>query len=135
MGAPDRIADANFLWDRGRRGSALLLACTAVAARARRQHPDANDGDGFRRLIRDSLSLEVSVEFRGRQEPIEQLLYKWVRCELVHTAAVALDIEIDDELGPGLVIRGGGAPEYILRLSPGWFEFLTAVAVGDEASS
>jgi hypothetical protein len=112
-----------------------LLACTVVAARARRQYPDAGDGDGFRRLIRESLSVELSVEFRGQQQPIEQLLYKWVRYELVHTAAVALDIEIDDELGPGLVIRAGGAPEYILKLSPGWFEFLVSVAAGEEASS
>lgn len=128
MGAPDRIEDARFLWDQGRRGSGLLLACAAVAAQARREYPKAGDGEGFRRLIRESLSFELSVEFRGEQRPIEQLLYKWVRCELMHTAAVPLDIEIDDELGDGLALRAGGAPEYVVKLSPGWFDFLLSVA-------
>jgi hypothetical protein len=135
MGAPDRIEDARFLWDRGRRGSGLLLACAAVAARARREHPDAGDGDGFRRLIRESLSIELSVEFRGQLRPIEQLLYKWVRCELMHTAAVSVDIEVDDQLGEELALRAGGAPEHVLKLSPGWFDFLISVATAEKAKT
>jgi hypothetical protein len=79
-------------------------------------------------LIRDALSVQISVEFRGEQCPIEHLLYKWVRCELMHNAAVPLDIEIDDQLGPGLTVRAGGAPEYLLKLSPGWFDFLVDLA-------
>jgi hypothetical protein len=128
VGASDRIQDAEFLWQQGRRGSGLLLACAAVAARARRDYPTAKDGEAFRRLIRDALSVQISVEFRGEECPIEQLLYKWVRCELMHNAAVPLDIEIDDQLGPGLTVRAGGAPEYLLKLSPGWFDFLVGLA-------
>jgi hypothetical protein len=129
MGALERIEDARFLWDQGRRGSGLLLVCAAVAARARREYPEARDGDGFRRLIRESLSARLSVEFRGEQRPIEQLLYRWVRCELVHNASVPLDIEIDDDLGEGLTVRAGGAPDFLLKLSPGWFDFLSSVAI------
>ena len=46
----------------------------------------------------------------------------------MHNAAVPLDIEIDDQLGPGLTVRAGGYPEYLLKLSPGWFDFLVGLA-------
>lgn len=128
MGRSDRVEDARLLWEEGRRESGLLLACVAIAARARQDYPDARDGEAFTRVISDALSARISVEYRGELWPIEQLLYVWVRCELVHNAAVPLDIEIDDELGDGLVLRAGGAPERIVKLSPGWFEFLISVA-------
>lgn len=131
MGAVDRIEDAEFLWRTGRRGSGLLLACVAVAARARREHPGAHDGRAFEQLLEDELSIRLSVEFRGEQVPIERVLYKWIRCELIHTAAVPVDIEIDDGLGEGLRVRAGGAPDLVLKLSPGWFDFLIAVASAD----
>lgn len=134
MGAADRIEDAKFLWKTGRRGSGLLLACVAVAARARKEHPDApraRDGKAFEQLVEDVLSVGLSVEFRGEQVPIERLLYKWIRCELVHTGAVPVDIEIDDSLGDGLTVRAGGAPDFIVKLSPGWFDFLISVASVD----
>jgi hypothetical protein len=134
MRAPERVDDARFLWDRGRRPGGLLLVCAAVAAEARRQYPKAGDGEGFRRLIRDSLSVELSVEFRGEPQPIEQLLYKWVRCELMHTAVVPLDIEIDDDLGDGLRVRAGAAPEHLLKLSPGWLGSLASLATGEGAA-
>jgi hypothetical protein len=131
MATADRIADARFLWGRRRRVSALPLACVVVAARARRQFSDAGDGEGFRRLIGESLPVTLSAEYRGRQELVQHLLYKWIRCELIHTGAAPLDIEIDDQLGSGLALRAGGAPEYVLKLSTGWFDFLIAVADGE----
>lgn len=131
MGAVDRIEDAEFLWSTGRRGSGLLLACVAVAARARNEHPGARDGEAFEQLVADALSVCLSVEFRGEQVPIKRLLYKWIRCELVHTAAVPVDVEIDDALGSGLTVRAGGAPDYVVKLSPGWFDFLISVASAD----
>lgn len=135
MGASDRVEDARFLWARGRLGSGLLLACVTVAARARREDPELTDRQAFERLLRDAQSPRISVEYRARQWPIEKLLYKWVRCELIHNAAVPLDIEIDADLGDGLAVRAGGAPHYLLKLSPGWFDFLISVASGEDASS
>lgn len=129
MGALDQVEDAKFLWQEGRRGSGLLLACVGVAARARREYPEARDGDAFARLVADHIPGSLSTEFRGELWPIERLLYTWVRCELIHTGAVPLDIEIDDGLGyEGLSIRAGGAPELLLKLSPSWFDFLVSIA-------
>jgi hypothetical protein len=127
--ATDRVEDAKFLWREGRRGSGLLLVCVGVAARARREYPGTGDGNAFARLVADHLSASISVEFRGTLWPIERLLYTWVRCELVHTGAVPLDIEIDDGLRhEGLSVRAGGDPERVLKLSPSWFDLLVSVA-------
>lgn len=128
VGAADRIDDAVFLWRSGRREGGLLLACVAIAARARREYPREEDRVGFTTIVREAQSAQISVEFRHRLRKIEDLLYTWVRCELVHTGAMPIDIEIDDGLGSGLVVRAGGAPEYLLKLSPKWFDFLIAVA-------
>jgi len=127
LGIQDRIDDASLLWNEGRRESGLLLACIAVAARARQVLPEEKrEAVAFARLLRDGLSVQLRVEFRGELWDIETLLYKWVRCELVHEAAVPIDIAIDDALGEGLAVRAGGAPNFTLALSPGWFAFLTA---------
>jgi hypothetical protein len=128
MGISDRIEDARFLWQQGRRESGLLLVCTAVTARASSEYPGKGDREAFGALLQDSLSMRISTEFRGEQWPIEHLLYKWVRCQLVHNASIPMDIVIDDELGNELALRAGGAPEYVLKLSPGWFSFLINVA-------
>jgi hypothetical protein len=112
MGISDRTEDAVFLWQQGRRESALLLACVAVAARARSKYPQEKDREGFVHLLQDARLPRVRVEFRGELQD-----------ELVHNAAIPVDILIDDELGDGLSLRAGGAPEYVLKLSPGWFGF------------
>lgn len=129
MGIQDRIDDALFLWHEGRRDGGLLLACIAVAARARQVLPEEKrDGEAFKHLLRQELRARISVEFREELWDIEALLYTWIRCELVHEAAIPVDIAIDDALGEGLAVRAGGAPDYLLLLSPGWFDFLTTVA-------
>jgi hypothetical protein len=122
------IDDALFLWRHGRRESGLLLACVAIAGRARREYPTERDRAAFTRVLREAQSVQLSVEFRNRLEKIEDLLYTWVRCELVHTGEMPIDIEIDDQLGDGLVVRAGGSPEYLLKLSPGWFDHLLSIA-------
>ena len=74
VGATDHVEDAKFLWREGRRGSALLLVCVGVAARARREYPGDRDGDAFARLVANHLSGSISVEFREELWPIERLL-------------------------------------------------------------
>ncbi len=95
------LLGAQFLWANQRRESALLLALVAVAAVARDRHPEAGDREAFVRVLTDALSVRLGVEFRSQLEPIEKLLYKWVRCELVHRGGLPLDLEIADALGEG----------------------------------
>jgi hypothetical protein len=49
----------------------------------------------------------------------------------VHEGGLPIDIEFMPDTRPGtLSARAGGAPEYILKLSNGWFEDLVGVVVG-----
>jgi hypothetical protein len=68
------------------------------------------------------MSCRISVEYRGECHPVEHILYKWFRCELVHEGAIPVDIEFmpEDTIG----VRAGGAPEYVLKLTHGWFHHL-----------
>jgi hypothetical protein len=126
-----RVEDARCLWRADHREGALLMALIAVAARARQEFPSPHrDRDAFEMFVRLKLQPRISVEFRGRVEPIERLLYKWMRCELVHNGHLPVDIQLGPDDGrPGLVVRAGGAPAYTVLLSPSWFEELLIWAV------
>jgi hypothetical protein len=69
------------------------------------------------------------VEYRGRLWAIEQIFYKWFRCEIVHGGGLPVDIDFMEDAGADqLIVRAGGAPEYKLLVSPGWFQQLIAWA-------
>ena len=127
MSAEDRLIDAQGLWAAGRREGALLLAMVALAASARRAHPGTTDRDAFVTFLKSRHAWTISVEFRGDQWDLDALFYKWLRCELVHEAGLPVDIRIDNSL-TGLGVRAGGAPEFLLLIAPGWFDYLASTA-------
>ena len=128
-----RIDDALFLWDSGRREGALLSALAGVAATCRRIWPDRTalgDRECFERFQTQAHSVRLSVEYRGAIHTIEHVLYKWLRCELIHEGGLPTDIQFvpDPELGV-LMVRAGGAPHYVLQLSQSWFHHLVGAVV------
>jgi len=129
-----RIEDASFLWQHGHREGAFLSALVAVAATARRRFPDRKaigNRDAFERFLSSAHSVRLSVEYRGEAHTIEHIFYKWLRCELVHEGGLPIDIEFMSDPEPGaLGIRAGGAPDFTLKLSLGWFEHLIGAVVG-----
>lgn len=125
MSIRDRVEDAKFLWQHGRREGAFLCALSAVAATARLRYPDrktVKDSEAFKQFMSATLTVRLSVEFRGELHSIEQIFYKWLRCELVHEGGLPVDIQFMP--GTDLVVRAGGAPEFVLKLSEGWFNHL-----------
>jgi hypothetical protein len=130
MGIRKRVEDAELLWHAGQAEGSLLMALVAVSATARRKYPDRKDGDGFEQLLLDVRRWRLSLEFRGSQVPIERLLWKWFRCELVHEAGLPVDIRLMP-IGPrgGLSARAGGAPSYELQLSEAWLHHLLDIVV------
>ena len=122
-GSQARIDDALLLWREGRREGAFLMALVAVAARARQEHPrPIRDRDAFERFIRSRFRPSFSVEFRGGLQPLEYVFYKWMRCALVHEGELPVDLKFKEDADPGETsVRAGGAPEYVLLVSPGWF--------------
>jgi hypothetical protein len=122
----ERAVDARLLWEHDRRQGALLLALVCVAVRAKLEHPEI-DGDGarFEAYLGGRLRLRFDVEFRGAREPIERVFYKWMRCTLVHDAGLPEDVQfVDSETPRELMVRAGGAPEYVLLISTAWFDQL-----------
>ena len=120
-----------MLWREGRREGAFLLAIVAVIVRARRDYPKPpfSEGEAFRRFIESRFGPRLSVEFRGDLWPIERVFYKWFRCEIVHAGGMPVDIKFKDDAEPDeLSVRAGGAPDYELLISPGWFDQLLAWA-------
>jgi hypothetical protein len=128
MSIRNRIEDAEFLWQHGRLEGAFLLALVAVAATSKRLHPNDGDRQAFESFLRQGVFERISVEFRGQLHPVYHIFYKWLRCELVHEGGVPMDIEFMPDTKPGTVaIRAGGAPEYLLKVSHGWFRELVHV--------
>jgi hypothetical protein len=133
-GVVDRVADAMLLWTNGHLKGAFLMALVGVAATARKRYPagrGASDREAFVRFLESAHSVRLSVEFRGECQPIEHIFYKWFRCELVHEGDVPYDVEFMDS--EALEVRAGGAPEFVLKISHGWFNhFIGAVVTAPE---
>ena len=114
---------------------AFMSALAAVAASARLRHPKPiGDRVAFERFLKSALSVTISVEFRGDAHPVEHIFYKWLRCELVHEGGIPIDIKFVQKEDPmQLFIGAGGDPEYVLKLSQGWFyHLINAVASAPE---
>ncbi len=133
MSIRKRIDDAMFLWQNNHTEGAFLSALIAVAATARLRYPDRaniNDKESFEKFLGESSQAKIQVEFRGECRPIENIFYKWLRCELVHEGGIPTDIEfVPSENQNALMIRAGGAPEYKLKLSENWFHHLVSIVL------
>jgi hypothetical protein len=121
-GIRDRIDDAMLLWKNGRHEGALLCALVALAATAQRRYPKVADGERFERFWAEAHPAVIGVEYRGQCQRIEHVLYKWLRCQLIHEAQLPPDLKFTREAEPNIMsVRAGGAPEYVLKIGHGWF--------------
>ncbi len=106
----------------------MLSTLSAVAATSRLRYPDRKavlDGDAFKLFLESAHAVRLSVEFKGELHTIEHIFYKWFRCALVHEGGLPVGIEFMPDAKPGtLSVRAGGKPEFILKLSQGWFHHL-----------
>jgi hypothetical protein len=128
-----RVEDSLLLWDSGRLEGAFLVALIAVAATSRRRFPDrkaVNDRGAFIRFMESAHTVRISVEYRGECLSVEQVLYKWFRCQMVHEGGLLVDIELVPDSEPGTVsVRAGGAPDFILKVSHGWFHHMIGAVI------
>lgn len=108
VGVYARIEDAGVLADAGRYEGALLMLLIAVAATSRKRYPlgtksrnnpskDMGDGEAFKTFLHDEMWRLVkehddTVQVRGQKVPIEDFLYKFLRCELVHEGKLPVDL-------------------------------------------
>jgi len=136
MSIKARIDDALFLWKNDRKEGAFLSALVAVASTSKRLYPKLKDGKAFEQFLIDSRLMRTSVEYRGELHKIEHIFYKWLRCELVHEGGLPTDIQFTLSKEPNmLMLRAGGAPEFVLKLSDSWFHFLVNTVVNAPINS
>ena len=129
MSIGERIIDAEVLWTAGRREGAFLSALVAVSAAARIEHPSMGDGAAFRTFLAARHTWNISVEHRGQQVSVDQLMWKWLRCELAHEATMPFDVQLydPDDDPDALYVRAGGAPNYCVLLSASWYRWLIKI--------
>jgi hypothetical protein len=136
MSIQNRLEDAQVLWNAGRLEGAFVSALIAVAVTARRTFPNQKgDRQAFEDFLRQRWFERISVEYRGEVHPVYHIFYKWFRCELIHEGALPVDVEFMADPEPGLLsIRAGGAPDYILKVSKGWFNELLGTVINAEVN-
>lgn len=124
MSIKSRVEDANMLFGFKRYEGAFLNILIAVAATSRKENPSRTikDGDCFIQFLEKRWQGSMSVEYRGELYTVQRLFYKWFRCELVHESRLPMDIEFIDS--QELSVRAGGHPEYVLKVSYGWYHWL-----------
>lgn len=113
MSVRARIEDAKSLWAAGRQEGAVILVLIAVSATVRKRYPrPIPDGKAYKRFIRDELAkitygptVNVDFYFRGNHHcPIEDIIYTFIRCELLHEGALPEDIQLTNP------VAGNGEP-------------------------
>lgn len=102
MSIKDKITDAKVLYTNGRKEGALLSILVAVAATSRKRYPlgTKNDGDAFTSFLAEELPKVIrvkhfNVKYRNEMILLQDLLYKFVRCNLTHEANIPEDIKFE----------------------------------------
>jgi len=123
-----------MLWDAGRLEGAFVSTLIAVAATARKTFPaQKSDKQAFEDFLRQGWFERISAEYRGEVHPVYHIFYKWFRCELIHEGSLPVDVEFMPDPEPGVLsIRAGGAPDFVLKVSKGWFNELFVTVINAE---
>jgi len=118
MGVAARVKEAIDKMNLGDPDNALVQICLALDATAKKEYPKNKVGERIKEFLRDNqvfltsfVNLEVGgdilMEFQGKSgEPetrrLEEVLYKLVRCALVHEAELSDRVIVTSELKFGL---------------------------------
>src|SRR5688500_2009795 len=93
FGIRDRLEEAHMLSREGRQVGAFIQVLIAAAATSRKRfkHDEWDDGEAFKNFIYDEMGVitgvakyNVAFPFRGRDTPLEDILYHHLRSQLVH---------------------------------------------------
>jgi hypothetical protein len=69
----------------------------AVAATSRKRYPRLSDREAFTTFLRDEIWRLVRehddfVVYHGRKQPMEEFLYDYLRCQLIHKGSTPVDL-------------------------------------------
>jgi hypothetical protein len=108
IGMQARVEDAGVLADKGRYEGAMLMLLIAIASTSRKRYPRntpskknpkkrMSDREAFTTFLRDEIWRLVRehsdfVVYEGKQRSIEEFLYEYLRCQLVHEGHTPVDL-------------------------------------------
>ena len=103
MSIRQRIEDAKILWENDRFEGAIIHILIALAGTIRKRYPkkEYSDTKAFRLFIKDEV-LKITngpegfpIYYDGKANiPVEDILYKFIRCELIHEGSLPTNIEL-----------------------------------------
>jgi hypothetical protein len=126
MNVKDLLDDAGLLWIHNRKESALALVLIAVAATARKRYPrPVPDGEAFKRFVVDESRHITGLEYDmpvprpdptgySASVPLSEVLYKYLRCQLVHEGELPDGYRLAEGIGGMMVLFSGdpvGVPD------------------------
>ncbi|HKR59487.1 MAG TPA: hypothetical protein VJS64_07110 [Pyrinomonadaceae bacterium] len=102
-----RIQKAEKDYAEGDYENALIQALIAVAATSAARYPNLGDRVRFEKFLAKDFGPNlganfaikdgfIKVPYKGQQQQVEHIFYKFLRCELLHEADVPPDIEFVD---------------------------------------
>lgn len=99
MSIQDRIAKADADFAAGDYDNALIQVLIAVAATSKKRYPNYGDRKAFESFLASdfgpSLGIGggyIAISYRGNDESVEHIIYKYLRCKHFHEAEGAPDI-------------------------------------------
>jgi hypothetical protein len=92
------------------------------------------DAEAFQLFVKDEMPricrvVNFNVEFRGELQPLEKVLYKWLRCELVHSGALPTDVTFEPDPLPGITRIQSSGRSGTFSVSHGWLDGLADAVV------
>jgi hypothetical protein len=112
MSVRQRLDDARFLWNDGRKEGAWIQVLIAAAATSRMRFPgEKDDNKAFRAFIREvtptilnanasatpgGIDIKFYSKVRGDGVGLDRLIYSHMRCKLVHEAVLADEVELSE---------------------------------------
>ncbi|MDH4240222.1 MAG: YhcH/YjgK/YiaL family protein [Phycisphaerae bacterium] len=106
-----RLQDAEILYRNGRKEGALLSVLVAVAATSKKRYPKVkSDKEAFIKFAGEEMFKitggirKYRLKFRNEIITLEDLLYKFVRCELAHEGNIPEDIVFEENYDQRYVV-------------------------------
>lgn len=95
-------------------------------------------GEAFESFLADDLANVIQIKnfyirFRDKKIRLEHFFYKWLRCELAHTAELPHDVIFEAQQLGGITLSIDA--EECIRLSHGWLDGLVDVVVNAPENS
>lgn len=137
-----RLEDARALSLDGSQDGAFTMVLIAAAATSRKRypHPKYKDNEAFKNFIYDEMGVitegakyGVKLPFMGKDTPLENILYKHLRCQLVHEGELPESIIFTEPAYQGGEVHHTLSLGTPLGFPAGWVEHIaTAVWLAPE---